>query len=915
MSDEDDFIFDGQNPTETASSGPQATDDDDVGFPTDTPKTLAKPWMKFHRFNLVKTVDEVVAIVDAAIAHGRCALDLETGGLDSRIDYDAANVPKTKHQIVGFCISVRGVGYYIPVRHNFNPRMGEKDPNVRVDAVEREITRLCQAAQPVPEDPNMPVFLATKFSALPKLVIFFWNAKFDQEFLYPVTGIELWNNVSFADGMLAAYSLYSDDTIGLKEKAETNLAIFDPDVEVGGKPARYPYEMIEFKELFPKGEKDRRFYKLYPEDGSDVVLYGCSDAICTEILCEADGKWEHTREGLKYEYKHVVEPAVRNHQATYNLERQAVQAVRDMERRRIKIDKAEIVSLLTQAEKELEDCKKLIVGLAEKSGFADFNPGSPQQLSNFLFEKKGLDINPKPEKTANGFYKTDASTLEKLSEEPNAPPVLLWIVQYRQIEKIKGTYLHSMAHNCDEFDQLRLNFNQTGAATGRFTAPAGQPEEGYAGIPIQGIPARDDPKKPKVARALRKAFVAREGYTLVKVDYAGQELRIVANLSGEPKWINEFLTGTGDLHTLTAKAFFGEHITKADRAERDAGKIANFSLIYGGGMQAIMRATKCDKVEGARRKSNFDKSVPVFAEWVKNQHSIVKKQRGVYTAFKRFIAIPDANLKAGDTDTNGKVVLEQDAKRLQAACERKSTNFPIQGSGADIMKISMVLLLKEFIRRGWRKEGGDDSVRVLMTIHDELVFEIRHDRLAEAVPRIITIMESPSTVARWKVRLVVEPLLGLSWDAKYDWYEIMHGKKPVPAWLEGTLVPEAPHTPEPSKDDAPAKTAAPATESKSESVDSEPPKKPVTSKSGTVKVATFWIGREALVEKSVQILFEAVSGSVDPEKNVYLRLMTVENDVLVDIHDRFFVVPETLLMKLNSRLLGRVTHELKDEAV
>jgi DNA polymerase I-like protein with 3'-5' exonuclease and polymerase domains len=910
-------------------------DDDLSAFKEDQKDSgLVKPWMKFHKFTLVRTVDEVKELVDRAIAHGRCGLDLETEGFDNRVNY----VPEihTVHKIVGFCISVKGHGHYIPVRHQYNTVLNEKNPNVSVAEVEAEIRRLCQASQPVltPEGMQEDPLASTKIAEPSKVLIYFWNAKFDQEFLYPITGVEYWHPDSFEDGMLAAYTIYSDDpNLGLKEKARQRLTLNDPDQGTEGSTGKaVPYEMIEFAQLFPSGvlSKDRKFYDLVPRDGSEVVLYACSDAICTELLCERkkDVQWDLTREGLKYEYKNVVEPA--NHPRfsfTYRLEKQTAQATRDVERKRAKIDKKEIAILLEKAKIELAKYDDLIRALAGKHGFVNFNPGSPQQLSNFLFEKAGLDISPKPKKNeASGFYKTDAATLELMAETHESAPILGWIVKYRQIEKIIGTYLQSMQDNCDEYDQLRFKYNQTGATTGRFTAPAGEPDHGYSGIPIQGIPARYDKKKPEVAQALRRIFVAREGYTLVKVDYAGQELRIVANLSGESVWIDEFLHGDGDLHTITAKAFFGDHVTKEHKIERNAGKIANFSLIYGGGSQAIMRATKCDKVEAIRRKANFDKSVPTFAAWVKGQHAAVKKNLGVTTAFKRFIGIPDANLKAGELDAQGNQVAMEDARRIQASCERKSTNFPIQGSGADIMKISLVKLVKEFHKRGWRREGGgDDSVRMIMTVHDEIVFEIKHERLMEAVPIIIDIMESPSRMVRWKVPLVVEPLLGQTWEAKYDWHKIMHGKEPVPDWLQGILIPDKVHEPEAEKSaataTAPVTTAAAAQASTTEEpkapeaaarTPSTPPPSPVMK--GTIRVAVFALGNTYLTSRLVDVVFESVAGSLDPNNQTFLRLIDNGGNILIDpLKQRIPVNPEKLRTRFQDRNLGAGEFELKEE--
>lgn len=874
-------------------------------------RDLNKPWMQFHKFVLVKTVEEVRKLVDEAILHGRCALDTETQGLDTRIDYDADGKPHTKHKIVGYCIGLKGVGYYIPVRHNFDKTYGARDPNVPVEGVDAEIRRLCQEAQPVlsqeglEEDP----FASLKWDVPPRVTVYFWNAKFDQEMLYPVTGIDFWHPSSFEDGMLAAYVLYTDDLVGLKEQASKRLSITGQGPD--GKPITFPYQMIKFEELFPPGMKrsEMKIADLYPEDGAVVVKYGCSDGICTELLCERlRVKWDFEVPPVSYEYKEVVSEATEKHNSIYKLERQTVQAVRVMERNRTKIDKEELVKLLAEAEAEKKIFQDKIQKLALARGFHDFNPGSTEQLSEFLFEPNGLNINPKPKRNeSSGQYKTDAATLEQMLEAHPDIEVLDWVVKYRQIDKIIGTYLTNLVANCDENECLRFNFKQTGAATGRFTAPAGEADQGYSGIPIQGIPARSDPKKPKVAHSLRRMFVARAGYTYVKIDYAGQELRVVTNISKEPLWLKEFKEGTGDMHTLTAQAFFGAHITKENKLERNMGKIANFSLIYGGGVQAIQRATKCDKVEAARRKANFDKSVPIFTKWVHGQHAIVKKRGGVTTGFGRFIAIPDANVQPGDV-INGQALDEQEARRIRASCERKSTNFPIQGSGADIMKISLVRLVKELGRRGWLRNGGDDSVRFIMTVHDEIVFEIRHERLMEAMPMIVEIMESPSKLCHWEIPLIVEPLIGLNWEAKYDWLEIMHGKKPVPDWLVGHVTPGAPVQASPM----PTPKAASAAKSVEQKVAGQPEK-------STIKTATFVLPKDYLTHESIRLVMMAISGAIPIGKArpaaLRLRVVDQQGNLLVDPKLNIYVDPERFARELQDRNLGgKGEWEIEEEA-
>lgn len=1065
------------------------------------------PWMKHHKFVRVKTIEEVRSIVDRALAHGRCSLDLETQGLNNRITYDGLGNMRTVHQIVGYCLSVDGkTGYYIPVRHRVFD--GGADCNVPPVQVEAEIRRLCLAAQPEgsAESRAKDCLSFPTYTKPPGVRIYFWNAQFDQEFLYPITGIDWWHPDSFEDGILAGFCKFAaDKALGLKHKAAEFLR--DPDGNA--------YTMIELKELFIRG-RAIEFDTLSPDE-QGVVKYGASDAICTYLLCE---------------HPALVPLVLSKYKRTYRLEKQVSQVVRTMERNLVRLDRERVREILTITLAERDAILKKIQEFANQKGFQNLEPSSPKQLSDFLFtDKPGcLNISPKPEVNEKSKqYKTDGETLKSMVDDnPQAPPILKWIVEYRGVEKNIGTYLNGMVNNPDERNELRFSFKQTGAGTGRFSAPAGDPAHGYSGIPVHGIPSES---------SLRKAFVARDGYTFVKCDYAGQELRIAANVSGEEVWIKEFLEGDGDLHSITARAFFNKPVVSKDERKmgkcvhpdtliftnhtlrslstltypeqentfrdvetckvfdgrewrplkatfnggvkplfhivlsgglltctsehrfktrggefvraadlqpgalleqveipqledntypplkvelwegvpagfynlnhdyayfagvfagdgtgndssasiahgasekldaygnpfedwiksleescrrcgfttsrkdlaqlylgsrvvvrflralsiigpdrknlripswvlttgkqsvlhylgglfdtdgtvggdspnldwttkdfvfagqvatamracgldfnteltfnktyqryyvrlrltvgsswqmrsymKHVGKVgrlrepiynghkkdrfevlqvlpaadgqcvdltvgdshvylangfvthntANFALIYGGGPQAIIRATGCDKVEASRRKQAFDKAVPKFAGWIKHQHATVKKDLGVWTPFGRWLAIPDAN---------------HQEKAIQAACERYSTNYPIQGSGADIMKISMVILHKAFYERGWLKSGGDDSVRMLLSVHDEIVFEIRHDRVTEAIPLIVRLMESPTymTSPTWRVPLVVEPLVGPNWGSGYKCektkgaYKVKEGEVIVGDFVYGTI--------------------------------------------------------------------------------------------------------------------------------
>jgi DNA polymerase I-like protein with 3'-5' exonuclease and polymerase domains len=690
--------------------------------PDRTVPDLKEPWMNHHKFTLVTSVEQVNQIVDECIRAGSCSLDLETEGLDNRIQYRADNSPETVHKIVGFCISHDGKeGFYIPVRHT--PTDGGPDLNVRpIEQVEAAISRLCHAAIPegTPEDKAADP-LSYKCSP-PKLVIYFWNAQFDQEFLYPVTGIDWWHPSSFEDGMLASFCIYAGDKqLGLKPKAKEFLR--DPDGN--------PYTMIKLKDLFFGRAKDIRFALLAPDEPG-VLRYAGSDAICTYLLCKLP---------------RIVPLCHERHGNIYRIEKQTSCALRPMERARIRINREHVRGLLLEQEAIKAELVEKIRRFSIEARGMEVDPNSPKQLSEFLFGEKpgGLDITPKPEKNAaSGQYKTDGETLELLAKAPKAPTILKDIVRYREVDKFIGTYLLGLTNNPDENDEIRVSFKQTGAASGRFSAPAGEADQGYSGIPVHGIPKDSD---------LRRDFVGRLGFAVLKADYAGQELRIGTNVAVEKAWIEEFLKGSGDLHTLTARAFFGKE--DVSKEERGMGKAANFALLYGGGTKALMAATGCDEMEAKRRKHAFDKALPNFAAWVKKQHQKVKDQLGVTTAFGRWLSLPDAR---------------HEDRAVQAAVERHAVNYQIQGAGADIMKISLILLTKKFHKEGWLKNGGDDSVRMLLTVHDEIVFEVRYDRVAEVLPIIVDLMESPWRLPnnpRWVVPLIVEPLVGFNWKSGF----------------------------------------------------------------------------------------------------------------------------------------------------
>lgn len=809
MNETDDFDFEmadapvASNPKPVTQPVLASGDDDADDFMADmgitherTVPDITKPWMKHHKFELIQTIDRLNEVIDAAIAAGECALDLECEGLDNRIFYREDGSPYTKHNIVGFCLSYDGItGFYAPIRHK--PDDSGTDLNLPIAETEAAIKRLCVAAQPVvspkglEEDP-----LAAKeigkdgtpnWLEKPKLVIYFWHAKFDQEFLYPITGIDWWHPESFEDGNLIYFVHFSGDkALSLKDKAKQELRDIDGNA----------YEMIKLQELFIQGRKGIHFEKLAPDEPG-CVKYACSDGICTYLLCTMPRAHETNR-------KPIAKIVREKYHHTYRIEKQTSETGRWMERPRVRVNKAKIEAMRVANLEKRDEIANKIASIVIANGFPPLDIASPKQLGEFLFSEKGLNISmpvssqdwpggKPPLLEKSGQYSTNADTLERMAlEHPSPPEVLKLVVEWRELDKLNGTYLDNMVNNVDERGEMRFQFKQTGAQTGRYSAPAGDPAQGYSGIPIHGIPGTS---------ALRQAFEARPGYTFVKTDYAAQELRIAANVSGEEVWIKEFLEGDGDLHSITARAFFGKSVISKE--ERKMGKISNFALVYGGGPAAIMRACGCDKVEATRRKQAFDKSVPTFAKWVKVQHRKVKETNGIWNALGRWIAIPPPKSD----------LPPDEIRKQEAARERAATNFPIQSVGSDIMKIALILLNKEFYQRGWlRQNNGDDSVRMLLTVHDEIVFEIRNDRVQEVIPILESKMVTPGLMAtpKWRVPLTVESTIGLNWGGECNYEMLVHGKPhtpehkfnekleviidnrvyhQVPPWLDGLFIP------------------------------------------------------------------------------------------------------------------------------
>jgi hypothetical protein len=218
----------------------------------------------------------------------------------------------------------------------------------------------------------------------------------------------------------------------------------------------------------------------------------------------------------------------------------------------------------------------------------------------------------------------------------------------------------------------------------------------------------------------------------------------------------------GDLHTVTAVAFYGEHAKGLPdwKDKRGNGKGCNFALSYGGTGMAVQRTIGCTKEEGEEKYRTFTSTYKTLAKWWTKQHRFARKQGYVKTAFGRVQPLPDIN--------------NSEEFRKKNKDERKAVNGPVQGTSADITKLAMSLIYKEVKKRGWF-----DKLKMILTVHDEIVFEIHEDIIGEAIPTLTQIMARNKGIANqgWEVPLLVDVEIGKSWGVPYDLKDLKRGYK------------------------------------------------------------------------------------------------------------------------------------------
>jgi DNA polymerase-1 len=390
----------------------------------------------------------------------------------------------------------------------------------------------------------------------------------------------------------------------------------------------------------------------------------------------------------------------------------------DIELLGIVVDAQHLLRLSTRVAEDLNALEAKCRALAGR----DFNVGSPRQLEAILFDQLGLPV-IKRTKTARS---TDADVLEELALRHELPAAIL---EHRVLAKLKNTYLDALPREIDpRSGRVHTDFRQTVAATGRLSSS--EPN-------LQNIPIRTE-----IGRLIRNAFIAREGWEVMSVDYSQIELRVLAHLSHDRELVEAFTTGE-DVHVRTARAIFGippgGEITREQRAQ---SKTVNFAVIYGQTQFALARNLRIERSEAARYIKAFFEQYAGVKRYMDEVVEAARYSGGTRTLLGRVRKLPDLN---------------QRNRQLREAAERVARNTPIQGSAADIIKLAMIN-----IARGIAEQGL--ASRMLLTVHDELVFEAPPEEREALEALVVDKMEHAIEL---DVPLVVDRGWGQSWGAAH----------------------------------------------------------------------------------------------------------------------------------------------------
>ena len=399
-----------------------------------------------------------------------------------------------------------------------------------------------------------------------------------------------------------------------------------------------------------------------------------------------------------------------------------VQVLADMEAEGINLDVNFLRNMSVDMQKDIENFEQKIYEIAGEK----FNLASPKQLGDILFDKLKIG-GAKQKKTKTGQYATGEEILSYLANEHE---IVRYILEWRQMVKLQSTYIDALPNQVDaKKRRVHTDYMQTVAATGRLSS--NNPN-------LQNIPIRTERGK-----QIRKAFIARdENYTLLAADYSQIELRIIAALSGEENMIKAFQNGE-DIHRSTAAKVFNVALEEVTKEQRSHAKTVNFGIIYGVSAFGLSNQTNLSRSESAALIDAYYKTYPRLKAYIQEQIDFARNNGYVQTVLGRRRYLKDIN------SANAVV---------RGGAERNAVNAPIQGSAADIIKIAMINIHKKLKEKN--PDGSGWQSKMLLQVHDELVFDVHNSELEKIKPLIQQEMENAFQLT---VPLVVELGEGQNW--------------------------------------------------------------------------------------------------------------------------------------------------------
>ncbi|GEM75891.1 DNA polymerase I [Vibrio sagamiensis] len=507
-------------------------------------------------------------------------------------------------------------------------------------------------------------------------------------------------NLKYDASVLARYGI---DMKGIKH--DTMLASYVYN-SVGGKhdmdslALRFlQHSCISFEQIAGKGKNQLTFNQIELDEASP---YAAEDADVTLRLHNRLFANIEQDEKLKTVYEEIEMPLV--------------PVLSRIERTGVLIDDMKLSAQSLEIAARLDELEQKAYEIAEQ----EFNMNSPKQLQALLFEKMGL---PVIKKTPSGTPSTNEEVLQELALDYPLPKLIL---EYRGLAKLKSTYTDKLPKMINpSTGRVHTSYHQAVTATGRLSST--DPN-------LQNIPIRNEE-----GRRIRQAFVAPTGYKILAVDYSQIELRIMAHLSGDQALLDAFRDGK-DIHAATAAEIMGVTIDEVSSEQRRRAKAVNFGLIYGMSAFGLAKQLGIPRGEAQAYMDKYFERYPGVMQYMEDTRSAASEQGYVETIFGRRLHLPEIQSRNG---------------MRRKAAERAAINAPMQGTAADIIKKAMLLVDQ------WIQEEGKGRVKLLMQVHDELVFEVEESSLSEIESKVQKLMESAADL---KVPLVAEAGHGDNWD-------------------------------------------------------------------------------------------------------------------------------------------------------